>query len=108
MLSGYRIMWMMVMFDLPVVTKRQRKIANGFRKGLTDLGFTMTQYSVYTRFCSSQNQQSSLVSAVRIRLPPQGRVNILFFTDKQFERILSYVGQVAVPGKTPPSQLNLF
>ncbi len=30
-LSGYKLMWMMVMFDLPVSTKKERKEAGDFR-----------------------------------------------------------------------------
>ena len=42
-------MWLQVMFDLPVNTKKQRKKATGFRNGLLDLGFEMIQFSVYQR-----------------------------------------------------------
>lgn len=46
MLSGYRLMWMIVLFDLPVLTKRERKDANKFRKFLQDEGFDRCQLSV--------------------------------------------------------------
>src|SRR5690606_17027170 len=46
-LSGYRLMWMMAMFDLPVLTKPERKRAADFRKFLLDQGFEMVQFSVY-------------------------------------------------------------
>ena len=36
-LSGYRIMWMLVMFDLPVVTAPERLAANQFRHSLLGL-----------------------------------------------------------------------
>ena len=39
MLSGYRLMWVVVMFDLPVVAKAERKAATEFRNGLLDAGF---------------------------------------------------------------------
>jgi CRISPR-associated protein Cas2 len=37
-LCGYRLMWLMVMFDLPVETEDERKVANGFRHTLLRLG----------------------------------------------------------------------
>ena len=37
-LSGYRIMWIFVLFDLPVGTKKERKAATKFREALLDLG----------------------------------------------------------------------
>ena len=52
MLSGYRLMWMIVMFDLPVVLKEERKAATAFRNSLLDMGFEMSQFSVYARFCT--------------------------------------------------------
>jgi len=47
MLSGYRNMWLLVMFDLPVTQKEERKEAADFRNYLLDLGFEMAQFSVY-------------------------------------------------------------
>lgn len=45
-------MWMVVMFDLPVVEKAERKAATEFRNALLDMGFEMSQFSVYMRFCT--------------------------------------------------------
>ncbi|MDE7469345.1 MAG: CRISPR-associated endonuclease Cas2, partial [Desulfovibrionaceae bacterium] len=47
--SGYRIMWILVMFDLPTVTREEQKRATEFRNSLLELGFQMMQYSVYIR-----------------------------------------------------------
>ena len=55
-LSGYRLMWMMVLFDLPTLTKKERRAASGFRNYLLDQGFEMAQYSVYMRFCAGKEQ----------------------------------------------------
>ncbi len=49
-LSGYRIMWVWVLFDLPVGTKAERKRATRFRNDLLDLGFEMVQFSVVSQF----------------------------------------------------------
>ena len=46
MLSGYRLMWVVVMFDLPVIEKAERKAATAFRNSLLDMGFAMSQFSV--------------------------------------------------------------
>lgn len=45
-------MWMMVLFDLPVLEKEERKEASDFRKFLLDEGFTMSQFSVYLKLLS--------------------------------------------------------
>lgn len=107
-LSGYRLMWIMVMFDLPVGTAEERKSATNFRHSLLDLGFEMTQFSVYMRFCSGASQGETLAGRVEDALPNGGKVNILFFTDKQYERILTFHGTQKASGKPAPSQYALF
>lgn len=51
-LSGYRAVWLIVLCDLPVGTKSERKAATGFRNTLLDLGFAMSQFSVYLKACA--------------------------------------------------------
>jgi CRISPR-associated protein Cas2 len=108
MLSGYRLMWMMVMFDLPVGTKPERKQATGFRKHLLDLGFEMSQFSVYLRFCSGKEHTESLTRQIEGRVPKAGKVHILFFTDKQYENIVSFHGRVREEPWKNPEQFALF
>ena len=101
-------MWMIVMFDLPVVLKAERKAATEFRKGLLDMGFEMSQFSVYARFCTSISQVETYSKRVERSLPEGGKVNILTFTDKQYERIITYHGQAKQPAKKAPDQFDLF
>ena len=108
MLSGYRIMWMTVMFDLPTIEKFERKAASDFRLTLLDLGFEMMQLSVYSRFCSSQGKIETYCKKVEAALPEGGKVNILTFTDKQYERILTFHGRAKKTGTKPPDQFALF
>lgn len=108
MLTGYRLMWVAVMFDLPVVEKAERKAATAFRNALLDLGFEMAQFSVYMRFCASQGQVDTYCRRVEEALPEGGRVNVLTFTDKQYERIVSFIGKARQPTKKTPGQYDLF
>ncbi|TYB33692.1 MAG: CRISPR-associated endonuclease Cas2 [Flexistipes sinusarabici] len=91
-ISGYRLMWMMVMFDLPVLTKEEVKEANNFRKLLLGLGFEMAQFSVYTRFVGPKEKSGKYIRKIKENLPPEGKVDIVFFTDKQYENIISLLG----------------
>ena len=108
MLSGYRLMWMTVMFDLPVVEKAERKAATDFRNTLLDMGFEMSQFSVYMRFCTSIAQVETYCKRVENALPKGGKVNILQFTDKQYERIVSFRGRAKQPANKTPDQFDLF
>ena len=108
MLSGYRLMWVVIMFDLPVVEKAERKAATDFRNTLLDMGFEMAQFSVYMRFCTSQAQIDTYCRRVEDALPNGGKVNILTFTDKQYERIITYQGKAKQAPKKSPDQYDLF
>jgi len=108
MLSGYRIMWMVVMFDLPVLEKAERKAATDFRNALLDMGFQMSQFSVYMRFCTSPIQVQTYCKQVESVLPEGGKVNIIQFTDKQYERIISFHGKRKQPANKTPDQFDLF
>ena len=108
MLSGYRLMWLIVMFDLPVTTKAERKAASDFRLELLDMGFLRSQYSVYTKFCSSQEQVQTNSRLIGDALPPKGSVNLLIITDTQFKRIICYQERKNISEKNLPNQLELF
>lgn len=108
MLSGYRLMWMMVIFDLPVKTKKQRTSATGFRKFLLDQGFAMCQLSVYLRFCGGKEQATAYTRRVQGALPVEGAVQALYFTDKQYENIVSFQGRSRKARNKNPEQYALF
>lgn len=108
MLTGYRMMWVMVMFDLPVVTKPERKAATRFRNDLLDFGFEMAQFSVYMRFCSGKEMAATITKQVEESVPDGGKVHILYFTDKQYENIVSFRGKEREKAWKNPEQFALF
>lgn len=107
-LSGYRGMWLFAMFDLPVTTKKARKRYAQFRKALLEDGFSMLQFSVYARYCPSEEAAAVHRSRVRIEIPPEGYVRLLAVTDRQFGKMESYIGKSSRLAEQPPSQLLLF
>ena len=82
----FKMGWMIVAFDLPVVSKRQRHDATVFRKFLQDDGFLMIQYSLYARSCVSFARQQTHLRRLEEHLPPEGSVRALFVTRAQWER----------------------
>lgn len=107
-LSGYRLMWMMVMFDLPVVENKDRKQAAKFRKFLLDEGFEMSQFSVYVRFCGTREHTETYAKKIENKLPPKGKVSILFFTDKQFGNIITYFRKTKKQNVNKSEQILIF
>ena len=47
-----KFMRILVFFDLPVVTKREKGTAAKFRQFLLKDGYHMVQWSVYSRICN--------------------------------------------------------
>tara|TARA_Y100001960_G_C14500295_1_gene741235 strand:+ start:294 stop:626 length:333 start_codon:yes stop_codon:yes gene_type:complete len=107
-LSGYRFMWLQVLFDLPVTTKVKRKAASKFRHFLLDLGFEMAQYSVYQRICSGKKMLEGYVKRIEKNLPESGKVHILAFTDKQYENMKTFIGNKRDKKQKNPDQFTLF
>ena len=107
-MSGYRIMWMMVMFDLPVVRDEDRKQATRFRKDLLDMGFEMAQFSVYMRCCVSRERADAFTHKVQKTLPSGGKVTILTFTDKQYENMRHFYARKETEPCPSSNQLTLF
>ena len=98
----------MVLFDLPVLTKRERKAASKFREFLMDQGFDRCQLSVYLRFCAGKEQAQVYTRRVQAALPQSGNVQIIYFTDKQYENIISFDGPRLRPAEKNPEQYKLF
>ena len=106
--SEYRIMWILVFFDLPTDTKKERKAAATFRKQLLGDGFTMFQFSIYVRHCASRENADVHLKRVKAALPEYGQVGCLTITDKQFSEIELYVCKKEVEPNAPGQQLELF
>lgn len=107
-LNAYRIMWIMVLFDLPTETKADRKRYTDFRKKMLQDGFTMFQFSIYLRHCSSMQNADVHVKRVKKLLPPRGHVGIMTITDKQFGMMEVFYGKSPAEPVTISQQLEMF
>lgn len=86
-------MRVVVMFDLPVTTAAGRKEYAKFRKFLVKYGFMMLQESVYCKLATNDSAAETIVSNVRTHKPPDGLVQVLRVTEKQFARMEYIVGE---------------
>lgn len=108
MLSGYRFMWIIAMFDLPVDNEPARRAYVQFRRALVKDGFAKMQFSVYIRHCTSRENAAVHFNRVEAAVPQDGEVRILIVTDKQFERMAVFWGKRRRPAEPAPAQLDLF
>lgn len=107
-INAYRNMWVLVLFDLPTETKRQRKAASKFRKDLLEDGYTMFQFSIYLRFCPSMENAKVHIQRAKNALPKEGKVGIIAITDKQWERMELFYQAKQVKKEEGPQQMELF
>ena len=82
----YRVMRLMVMFDLPVETSEQRREYRKFRKSLINEGLCMIQYSVYVRVCTTRQAATLLENRIKAFIPDEesGGIQTLILTEKQY------------------------
>jgi CRISPR-associated protein Cas2 len=101
-------MWLLVLFDLPVGTKAERRSATKFRHWLLDEGFEMSQFSIYLRFCVGKEQVERRIRAIAKEQPEKGSIHVLSVTDRQFEQMAIFRGGTRRSGRRAPDQLELF
>lgn len=101
-------MWLMVFFDLPVTTKKERGNATRFRNFLKRDGFLMIQFSVYARICRAEEGVEKHLKRINSNLPPKGSVRTLQITDKQYARMQLLVGESTKTERKASEQLVLL
>ncbi|MDF2384257.1 CRISPR-associated endonuclease Cas2 [Nostoc ellipsosporum NOK] len=106
--NAYRIMWVLVFFDLPTETRKERKIYARFRKEILADGFNMFQFSIYLRHCASRENAEVHIRRVKSILPEKGHVGIMCITDKQFGMMEIFHGKKPTAGPETVQQLELF
>lgn len=106
--GGFRSVWLYVMFDLPVETPEDRKHYRQFRDFVLTEGFSMTQYSIYVRFCATSEHADAHEDRIAAKVPPEGEVRILRVTTAQHRRQRIVVSGKRRGGPDPPSQLAFF
>lgn len=86
-------MRVIVMFDLPTETALERRRYRWFRKFLIDEGFVMMQESIYTKICINMHAVDKVEASVRKNCPPQGIVQVISVTERQFAGMKLMVGE---------------
>ena len=85
-------MRLLVFFDLPMVTKTEKRAYTLFRRFLLNDGYDMLQYSVYGRIVNGVDAEQKHVQRLVQNLPPEGSVRLLSVTEKQFASMKLLVG----------------
>ncbi|WP_141604672.1 CRISPR-associated endonuclease Cas2 [Terrilactibacillus laevilacticus] len=102
-------MRIIVFFDLPVMTPSNRKNYSKFRKFLLKDGYTMMQFSVYTRICNGDDAVRKHMQRIKENLPPvNGAIRALKVTEKQFESMEILLGTPSSEEKIGANKTDFF
>ncbi|ADV46722.1 CRISPR-associated endonuclease Cas2 [Nitratifractor salsuginis] len=89
-------MWLVVMFDLPTQSKKDRKRYRWLSRYLDKQGFIRLQYSVYAKVFNSlqsaNHGKKRMKEFLHINVK-KGNVRMLLFTDAQFGKMEIVVGE---------------
>ena len=103
-----KLMRLLVLFDLPVKEKRDKKSYQRFHKFLLEDGYAMVQLSVYVRITNGTDGVDKHLRRLKAHLPPRGSVRALTITEKQYSSMLFLVGAPSVQEKSVGAQLHLW
>lgn len=106
--KGERFMRVIVFFDLPTVTKKDKKTAAEFRRFLLQDGYYMLQWSVYSRVCKGLAEVETHCNRLRAVLPDMGSIRLLTVTEKQYASMEILLGTVKKTEKAGAVQLLLL
>jgi CRISPR-associated protein Cas2 len=101
-------MRVILFFDLPTVTKKEKKLATKFRQTLLNSSFIMLQWSIYTRYCKNNAGAEQVIESLNHVLPPMGNIRVLKVTEKQFDNIILLLGKKKKQEEIMGDQLILF
>lgn len=80
---------MILMFDLPSITNKEKKIYRKFVKELIENGFIRIQYSIYSKLCINHDSVNTMAKRVKQFAPDDGNIRYLIITEKQYTNIVN-------------------
>ena len=101
----YDFMRLLLFFDLPTMTKIDRKKYSQFRKYLIEQGYQMLQYSVYCKLFANREAAVKHIGKLQKNVPLRGQVRIMLVTEKQYARMEVIVGGTSIQEKVVNSDV---
>lgn len=90
---NYKFMRLLLFFDLPTETSKNRLDYTRFHKFLIKNGFIMMQKSVYSKLVINNVTSAAVKAKISKNLPPAGIIELLEVTENQFSRIEYLIGE---------------
>ncbi len=85
-------MRVVVFFDLPVLTAKNKRDYRSFRKYLIKSGFLMEQESVYSKLAPNSIVADAIIENIKKNKADDGLIEVLKVTEKQYENMVFITG----------------
>jgi len=92
MIMAYENMRLLLFFDLPTITEKDRKTYTYFRKYLIRNGYIMIQYSVYGKIFNNRDAARNHIKTLYKNIPLKGYIRIMLVTEKQYNKSIIIIG----------------
>ena len=86
-------MRVIVMFDLPVDTREQRRAYRRYRTWLIKSGFVMMQQSIYSKIVLNPTAAQFLRMQIRNQEVKEGLIQVMTITERQYADIELVIGE---------------
>ena len=94
-----RQMRIIVLYDLPTLTKKNRQDFHSFHKYLLGNGYYMLQFSVYVKLCHTFDYAQESAQKLEQNYPEVGNVKYFIITEKEFRNMKMIVGKKSLQEK---------
>lgn len=88
-------MRLVLLFDLPVKTKKEKHRYQVFRKLLISKGYLMIQYSVYVKIFPNRDSAVNHIAYIKKEVPSDGQIRIVMLTEKQYAKMEVILGGIS-------------
>ncbi|WP_391591831.1 CRISPR-associated endonuclease Cas2 [[Mycoplasma] cavipharyngis] len=92
-------MRLVLFYDLPFDTEKNRKVYTRFHKWITKRGYLMLQFSVYYKTIPATQKYSIELQAIKNNAPRLGNVRLLKVSEKQFIDMDIICGELSINEK---------
>lgn len=90
----YDFMRVILFFDLPMITKTDKRVYNRFRKWLIENGYLMMQFSIYCKIFANRDSVKVHIEKLKKNVPKRGQIRVMTITEKQYTNIVLLIGDI--------------
>ncbi len=107
--NGWRVMWVIAVYDCPMTSGEARHSYTLFRKSLLKENFYQLQNSLYVRHYPTKELANGAVLRLKQCIPEDAKVSFFLITDKQYAMSCEFFGpKTEKKSLEAPEQVEMF